>query len=154
MHVLWLIKIDYLMKNIDCSSYENGQVIHRLHGDCLTLQPHSRVLALAPCDQRNTYQQWIIEHKKPNWWGRVGGNILVYKGEAYGTSWEEFYDWNMVTYFWCFVRIKGWNDFSFLNFHHTTFSSIFTQITIVLQPMSCDLYNTNNSLIISNGELI
>ncbi|KAL4715304.1 hypothetical protein ACJJTC_004756 [Scirpophaga incertulas] len=46
---------------------KDHQLIHRLHGYCLTLQPHSRTLGLAPCDPNNTYQQWTISHKKPNW---------------------------------------------------------------------------------------
>ncbi|XP_047988490.1 N-acetylgalactosaminyltransferase 7 [Leguminivora glycinivorella] len=46
---------------------ENHQIIHRLHNYCLTLQPPSRTLALAPCDPRNTYQQWSITHKQPSW---------------------------------------------------------------------------------------
>ncbi|XP_063536219.1 N-acetylgalactosaminyltransferase 7 isoform X3 [Cydia strobilella] len=46
---------------------ENHQIIHRLHDYCLTLQPHARNLALAPCDPRNTYQQWSITHKQPGW---------------------------------------------------------------------------------------
>ncbi|XP_063618871.1 N-acetylgalactosaminyltransferase 7 isoform X2 [Cydia splendana] len=46
---------------------ENHQIIHRLHDYCLTLQPHARNLALAPCDPHNTYQQWSITNKKPGW---------------------------------------------------------------------------------------
>ncbi|XP_049868338.1 N-acetylgalactosaminyltransferase 7 isoform X2 [Pectinophora gossypiella] len=38
---------------------------HRLHDYCLTLQPHSKTLGLAPCDNNNTYQKWTITHKKP-----------------------------------------------------------------------------------------
>ncbi|XP_026484210.1 N-acetylgalactosaminyltransferase 7 [Vanessa tameamea] len=45
----------------------HNQLIHRLHSYCLTLQPNSRTLGLAPCDPNNTFQQWTITHKKPNW---------------------------------------------------------------------------------------
>ncbi|KPI92925.1 PREDICTED: N-acetylgalactosaminyltransferase 7 isoform X1 [Papilio xuthus] len=45
----------------------HNQLVHRLHSHCLTLQPQSRVLGLAPCDPHNTFQQWTIAHKKPNW---------------------------------------------------------------------------------------
>ncbi|XP_047019636.1 N-acetylgalactosaminyltransferase 7 isoform X2 [Helicoverpa zea] len=50
-------------------SYDEARhhLIHRLHGYCLTLQPHSRQLGLAPCDPNNTYQQWTIKQSKPNW---------------------------------------------------------------------------------------
>ncbi|OWR40790.1 putative n-acetylgalactosaminyltransferase [Danaus plexippus plexippus] len=46
---------------------ERSHLIHRLHSYCLTLQPNSRTLGLAPCDPNNTYQQWTITQKNPKW---------------------------------------------------------------------------------------
>lgn len=55
----------------------HSHLIHRLHGYCLTLQPHSKQLGLAPCDANNTYQQWTIMHKKPNWWAKLSVVIVL-----------------------------------------------------------------------------